>query len=61
MPGGMRSVPRKQRRNVRRQNHIARDLASPLFRMRVVQRKDSRDKWHKATSQEDYEENCKYE
>lgn len=56
MPRGMRSVPGKQRRNVRRQNHIARDLASPKFRMRVIERKDSRDKWHKQTSQEDYED-----
>lgn len=54
MPG-MRSVPRKQRRNVRRQNHIARDLATPKYRTRVVERKDSRDKWHKLC-QEDYED-----
>lgn len=56
MPRGMRSVPRKQRRNVRRQNHIARDLATPKHRTRVVERKDSRDKWHKLISQEDYED-----
>lgn len=56
MPKGMRSVPRKQRRNVRRYNHFARDLAPPIFRMKVVERKDSRDKWHKLTSQEDYED-----
>lgn len=56
MPKGMRSVPRKQRRNVRRYNHFARDLASPIFRMKVVERKDSRDKWHKQISQEDYED-----
>lgn len=55
MPG-MRSVPRKQRRNVRRQNHIARDLATPKYRPRVVERKDSRDKWRKLTSQEEYED-----
>lgn len=54
MPG-MRSVSRKQRRNVRRQNHIARDLATPKYRTRVVERKDSRDKWHKLC-QEDYED-----
>lgn len=55
MPG-MRSVPRKQRRNVRRQNHLARDLATPKYRIRVVERKNSRDKWRKELSQGDYED-----
>lgn len=53
---GMRSYPRKQRRSVRRQNHIARDLRSPIFRMRVIDKRNSQDNWRKELSQEDYED-----
>jgi len=53
---GMRFYPRKQRRSVRRQNHIARDLRSPLFRMKVIDKRERQDDWRKELSQEDYED-----
>lgn len=56
MTKGVRSYPHKQRRSVRRQNHIARDLRSPIFRMRVIDKRNSQDNWRKELSQEDYED-----
>jgi len=53
---GMRSYSRKQRRNVRRQNHIARDLRSPLFQMRVIDERERQKDWRKQISQEYYED-----
>lgn len=56
MTKGMRSYPRKQRRSVRRQNHITRDLKSPLSRMKVIDKRERQDDWRKELSQEDYED-----
>lgn len=35
MPKGLQSFGRKQRREVRRRNHIAYDLANPKYRQRI--------------------------
>lgn len=36
---GMKSLPPKERREVRRRNHIALDLRTPKYRQRVVDKK----------------------
>jgi hypothetical protein len=38
MTKGMRSYAKKQRRKIRRENHFARDLRSPIFHQRRIER-----------------------
>lgn len=46
MTKGIRSYANKQRRKIRRENHFARDLKSPIFRQRKIDRnKDYNEKY----------------
>jgi hypothetical protein len=40
---GINNYDEKERRKVRRRNHIAKDLRNPKYRMRVLEEKDSDD------------------
>ena len=45
MSKGWRQTPYKQRREVRRRNHVARDLGDPKYHQRVVPSRDADDDW----------------
>jgi hypothetical protein len=40
---GINNYDEKERRKVRRRNHIAKDLRNPKYRMRILEEKDSDD------------------
>jgi hypothetical protein len=64
MTKGMRSYAKKQRRKIRRENHFAKDLRSPIFRNRRIENKNHRDRvvvvgsseWYEQFRQDDYED-----
>ena len=50
---GMNKVPDKERRKMRRFNHIAKDLRSPKYSQRIVKNKKKKD-WYIGEEDEDY-------